>query len=204
VLSLPGMAIAVADLLRSLGRSPDVIAGHSAGAALALRMTLDALVAPKAVIGFNPALIPPPQIWVDVLAPLAGLLVESSWLARSAAWVAGRGGAVRALLESSGARLTDAQVARYAHLFSDPAHCAAALSMMNRWNLPALARDAAGLAVAFTAYAGERDVWVPQSELTSQVTRIPGATLVRVPGVGHLLPEESPETAVNAIRRSLS
>ena len=199
VLSLPGMARAVGDLMDELGYAPDIIVGHSAGAAVALRMTLDGLAVPRSVIGFNPALIPPPEIWVELLAPFASLLVESSWLSRSAAWVAGRGGAVRALLESSGARLSDVQVARYTLLFTKPAHCAAALGMMNRWNLPALARDAAGLQVPFTAYAGERDLWVPVGELTPQVERIPGARLVRVPDVGHLLPEEAAEVAVRAV-----
>lgn len=203
VLSLPGMAHAVGELMRELALVPDVIVGHSAGAAVALRMTLDGLAKPRTVIGLNPALIPPPDIWVDLLAPFAGVLVESSWLSRSAAWIAGRGGAVRSLLESSGARLSDAQVARYAQLFTNPAHCAAALGMMNRWNLPALARDAAGLQVPFVAYAGERDLWVPLQELATQVERIPGATLVRVPNVGHLLPEEAPELVVEAVKSGL-
>ena len=202
--SLVGMARAVASLLRSLNARPEVIVGHSAGAAVALRMTLDGLVSPRSIVGFNPALIPPPEIWVELLAPFAGLLVESSWLARSAAWVAGRGTVVRTLLESSGARLSEQQIAWYSVLFTNPAHCAAALAMMNRWNLPALARDAAGLGVPFTAYAGERDQWVPLSALEIQVARIPGASLVRVAGVGHLLPDESPSLATSAILESLA
>ncbi len=202
-LSLSGMAAAVGDLLLALDVRPDVIVGHSAGAAVALRLTLDGLVTPKTVLGFNPALIPPPDIWVDMLAPFASLLVESSWLSRSAAWIAGRGGAVRSLLESSGARLSDAQVARYSELFTNPAHCAAALGMMNRWNLPALARDAVALQVPFTAYAGERDLWVPLRELTPHVERIPKATVVRVPEVGHLMPEEAPMVVVHAVVAAL-
>ncbi len=203
VLSLSGMAGAVAQLMRALGRAPDVIAGHSAGAAVALRMTLDGLAEPRAVVGFNPALIPPPDVWVDMLAPLAGLLVESSWLSRSAAWIAGRGSTVRSLLESSGASVTDAQVEWYRQLFTNPAHCAAALGMMNRWNLPALARDTAGLRVGFTAYAGERDAWVPVGELATQVERVAGGRMVTVAGVGHLLPEEAPERAVAAILEAM-
>ncbi len=202
-LSLPGMARAVAALLAQLERRPDVIVGHSAGAAVALRMTLDGLVAPEAVVGFNPALIPPPDLWVDLLAPLASGLVKAGWLARTAAWVAGNGGVVRKMLESSGATLTDQQLTYYMSLFRDPDHCAAALGMMSRWNLPALVRDAAGLRVPFTAYAGARDQWVPTRELETQLRRIPGASLVEVPEVGHLLPEEAPQTAVAAVLRAL-
>jgi len=202
-LSLSGMAAAVGDLMQRLGMRPDLIIGHSAGAAVALRMTLDGLAAPRAIIGFNPALIPPPDFWVDILAPFASLLVESSWLARSAAWAAQQGGVVKSMLASSGATLTPEQVERYAQLFAMPAHCAAALGMMNKWNLPALVRDSAALAVPFTAYTGAKDRWVPEAALARHLERIPTSTLVSVPEVGHLLPEEAPTTAVEAILRAL-
>ena len=203
-MSLPGMAAAVAELLRTLALRPTVIAGHSAGAAVALRLVLDGHVAPRAVIGFNPALIPPPDIWVQLLAPIAGVVAESSWIANAASWAARRAGVTRTLLTSSGATLSAEQVARYETLFASPAHCAGALAMMSRWDLPALARDAAGLTVPFAAYAGARDQWVPYGALAEQVARIPGATLVEVPGVGHLLPEEAPQVAVAAIRRAIA
>ncbi len=203
-LSLSGMAAAVGQLMQALDLRPDVIVGHSAGAAVALRMTLDGLAAPRSIVGFNPALIPPPDVWVDFLAPFAGLLVESSWLARSAAWASQQGGLVSSMLSSSGATLTAEQIARYAHLFAMPAHCAAALGMMNKWNLPALVRDSSQLAVPFTVYAGANDRWVPEHALNLHVSRIPNATLITVAGVGHLMPEESPTGTVNAIRAALA
>ncbi len=202
-LSLTGMAAAVGELMRTIQLSPDLIVGHSAGAAVALRMTLDGLASPRAIVGFNPALIPPPDFWVDVLAPFAGLLVESSWLARSAAWAAQQGGVVKSMLASSGATLTPDQLERYAHLFAMPAHCAAALGMMNKWNLPALVRDSVALGVPFTAYAGANDRWVPERELARHLERIPTSTHVSVPGVGHLLPEEAPAVAIAAVQRAL-
>ncbi len=202
-LSLPGMARAVSELLHSLQCTPHVIVGHSAGAAVALRMTLDGLVTPRAIVGLNPALIPPPDFWVDILAPFTSFFVESSWLARGAAWVAQQGGVAHQMLSSSGARLSADQLARYATLFAMPSHCAAALGMMNRWNLPALGRDAVSLKVPFTAYAGDNDKWVPTEALARQLARIPTSVLVRVPGAGHLLPEERPALVIDAVRRVL-
>jgi len=199
--SLSGMASAVGELMQALELRPDLIVGHSAGAAVALRMTLDGLAAPQEIIGFNPALIPPPDFWVDILAPFAALLVESSWLARSAAWASQQGRLVASMLASSGATLTPEHVARYAYLFAMPAHCAAALGMMNKWNLPALVRDSAALTVPFTAYAGARDRWVPEDALARHLERIPSSTLVSVPDIGHLMPEEAPAACVAAIRR---
>jgi magnesium chelatase accessory protein len=197
------MARAVSGLLHSLQCHPHVIVGHSAGAAVALRMTIDALVTPRAIIGLNPALIPPPDFWVDVLAPFASFFVESSWLARGAAWIGSQGGVANQMLSSSGATLTADQLSRYATLFAMPSHCAAALGMMNRWNLPALGRDAVSLSVPFTAYAGDNDKWVPTSALARQLERIPTSELVRVPGAGHLLPEERPALVIDAVRRVL-
>ncbi len=209
-MTLPGMAAAICDLMLELGLAPAVIAGHSAGAAVALRMALDAHgtprgsgAAPQAVVGFNPALVPPPAVWEELLAPVAGLVMESSWLSRGAAWASGMGGITRAVLESSGARLTAPQLARYARLFASPQHCGGALSMMSRWNLPALIRDAAGLTIPFTAYAGARDLWVPARALATQLARFPRTTLIEVPNVGHLLPEEAPTVAVQAIQQLL-
>lgn len=202
-MSLPGMAAAVGALLRELDVRPTLVVGHSAGAAVALRMVLDGWVTPHSVLGFNPALIPPPDLWVSMLAPLAGVVVESSFTAQLAAWAARRAGLTRAMLESSGAVLSPHQLSLYEQLFGDPAHCAAALAMMSRWDLPQLARDAVTLTTPFVAYAGERDQWVPLSQLRAQVARIPTASFVPVPGCGHLIQEEQPSVAIEAIRAAL-
>lgn len=45
--------------MQTLGQMPDLVIGHSAGAAITLRMCLDGLITPKAVLGLNGALLPP-------------------------------------------------------------------------------------------------------------------------------------------------
>ena len=57
-LSLNGMAQALGALLLLLQRAPTLVIGHSAGAAIALRMCLDDRIAPRSVIGINAALLP--------------------------------------------------------------------------------------------------------------------------------------------------
>jgi magnesium chelatase accessory protein len=203
VFSLPGMAGAVGDLCRAMGVAPAVIAGHSAGAAVSLRLTLDGLAAPRALVGFNPALVAPPEAYVSLIAPLLAPVVESRLVAGLAARLAGGTRLLDAMLDSSGSTLTPAQRVRYRDLCRHEGHVAAALAMMSRWDLPALLRDAAALRVPFRAIAGGRDTWVPRAALEASVARIPGATVEVVTHAGHLIPDEVPGVAVQAIEHAL-
>jgi magnesium chelatase accessory protein len=203
VFSLTGMTAAVGELLRALGEAPALVAGHSAGAAVSLRLTLDGLASPRSIVGFNPALVAPPKAYVTRIAPLLAPIVESRLLAGLAARVAGGTRLLELMLDSSGSRLSPAQRTTYRTLCARETHVAAALTMMSRWDLPGLLRDAAGLRVRFHALAGGRDRWVPIGPLREAVAGIPGATLEVVDDAGHLIPDEVPGVAIRALERAL-
>lgn len=203
VFSLAGMARAVGELIRAIGVTPAVIAGHSAGAAVSLRLTLDGHASPEALVGFNPALVPPPAAYVALIAPLLAPIVESRLVAGLAARLAGGTGALDVMLDSSGSTLTSEQRAQYRALCRDDAHVAAALTMMSRWDVPTLLRDAAALRVPFHAIAGGRDTWVPREPLERAVRRIPFATFEVIDNAGHLIPDEVPGEAVRILTRTL-
>ncbi len=57
------------EFLQSLALSPEVIVGHSAGAAIGARMCLDAAMRPDLLVSLNGALLPMPGVPVDVFAP---------------------------------------------------------------------------------------------------------------------------------------
>ncbi|MBU6365068.1 MAG: alpha/beta fold hydrolase [Gemmatimonadetes bacterium] len=198
-LALRGMAAAVADVLQALDARPTVVAGHSAGVPLLLRLILDGAIAPERVVGICPALVPPePLLQATLGAPLAALATAAP-VARAGAWLARTTGVVPAMLASTGSPLTPAQAARYAWLCTDPARVHAALAMMARWDLPGVLRDAHALRVPVTLLAGARDRWVPLAALRRAVERfLPQASLAVAPG-GHLLPEEDPARVVAAI-----
>lgn len=198
--SLRGMAAAVADVLRALEARPVVVAGHSAGVPLLLRLLLDGVITPERVVGICPALVPPsPLLAATVGAPLAALATAAP-VAQGAAWLARATALVPALLASTGSPLSAAQAGHYAWLCTDAARVHAALAMMARWDLPGVLRDAHRLRTPVALLAGARDRWVPLAALRRAVRRhLPLATLVEAPG-GHLLPEEDPDRVVAAIR----
>lgn len=187
--ALGGMARVLASLLHHLQLSPTVAVGHSAGASVLLRMVLDGLITPQRLIGINAALVAPPAWYVALVAPLLGVVVESDTVAVGGAKLAAATRIIKTMLDSTGTPLSSEQLARYEVLCRMPTHVHAALSMMARWDLPTLLRDAARLTTPLAVIAGRRDRWVPEPQLARAVARVPGATY-RVEDGGHLLMEE--------------
>jgi len=196
--ALEGMARALGGLLRSLDLSPTLVAGHSAGVPILVQLALDGHIAPTRIVGFNPALVPPPQLYVTLLAPLLGLIVERDVVAQGGAWLARATGLVELMLDSSGSTLTADQLARYRWLLERPEHVHAALTMMSRWDLPQLLRDALALRVPLELIGGTRDRWVPPQALARVVERMPMARFETVEA-GHLIPEERPEVVIETL-----
>jgi magnesium chelatase accessory protein len=81
--SLRNVSKSLGTLLSGLGLEPDMIAGHSAGAAIAIKMIDLDCVAPKAFVSMNGALQPFSGV-LSVIAPLAAKLAASSG---AAAWL---------------------------------------------------------------------------------------------------------------------
>lgn len=205
-LSLPGMARAVGALLAALDSRPVLAAGHSAGAAILLRMAIERQVAPRTVIGLNAALLPWDGVAGQLFSPLARLLVGIPVVPWLLSWRAADRAVVERLLRGTGSRLDPAQTEFYVRLFRQPRHVAAALGMMAAWDLHALARTLPRLAtpLLLVAGAGDRTIAPEQSRRVQQMLP-PG--LVRrtvLPGLGHLAHEERPELVAPLILRELA
>jgi magnesium chelatase accessory protein len=194
-LTLPGMADAVAQLVRALACKPALIVGHSAGAAVAVRLVLDGAVRPRAVVGLNSALLPLHGPAWPLFSPLAKLLALTPWVPRVFSWQASDPRVLRRLLDGTGSRLDDEGVALYGRLVASPTHVAGALGMMANWQLEPLAHELPRLpqtGCALHLVAGERDGTVPPSQSRRVQRLVPGATLTVLPGLGHLAHEEQP------------
>jgi magnesium chelatase accessory protein len=200
-LSLPGMARAVAHLLTALGSEPALVAGHSAGAAVAALMTLERMIAPRAIVSLNGALLPlrggPGDLFI--FSALARALVAVPIVPWLIARRAADRSAVERLLRGTGSAIDAAGVDAYAAMVRHPAHVAAALGMMAAWDLHPLARALPRLAVPLTLVVGENDRTIPPADALRVRAILPAARIVTLPRLGHLAHEEDPETVAGII-----
>lgn len=199
VYSLEGMARELHALLTMLGQAPTLVAGHSAGVAVLLRLVLDGHIAPSRIVGFNPALVAPPALYIAFIAPVLRAILQTSAAAESGAWLARQTNIINTMLESTGSHLSADDLARYELLCRRPAHVHAALAMMSRWDLQRIVRDAISLRVPLTLVAGRNDRWVPLASLERCVARIPAAIMHVIDGAGHLLLEERPDEVAKTL-----
>ena len=203
-LSLPGMAFGLAQLLRALALPPPaLVAGHSAGAAILVRMCLDRRIAPGTVVSLNGALLPLPGLSEHVFSPIARLLAAVP----PVPWLFARRAAdprvVARLLAGTGSSLDEEGVRLYRRLAGNPGHVAAALGMMAHWDLRPLAQQLPALGPHLVLVTGSNDRTVPPAEAARVRALLPRAEAVSLPGLGHLAHEERPaEVAALLLQRA--
>lgn len=203
-MTLPGMAQSVRDLLAAVGVVPDLVVGHSAGAAILARMCLDRMIAPREVISLNGALLPFRGVGRLLFQPLARLLARSSLVPDLFARRADDPATVDRLLRGTGSLVPPRQAALYGRLMSCRAHDAAALAMMAGWDLDPLARELPRLAPSLVLVVGGNDTTIPPEQAFKVRDLAPAARVVYLRGLGHLMHEEQPERIANVILQDRS
>jgi magnesium chelatase accessory protein len=199
--ALPAMARATTGLLRDLGIDPALIVGHSAGAAIMARMSLDGGVQPRALIALNGALLPFGGVAGQLFSPLAKFLAGTSVAPRFFAWRATDPNTVTRLMRETGSRIDPAGMGLYRLLARNPRHVAAALSMMANWDLDSLARDLPKLAPPLAMLAANDDRMIPPDVAYRVRALVPGASVEYLRGAGHLAHEERAEAVADFILR---
>jgi magnesium chelatase accessory protein len=191
--SLEGMAGLLEDFLAALGVSPDLVVGHSAGAAILARMTIDGQIAPRALISLNGALLGRGGVAFHLFAPIIRIIVTTDWAAKVFAWRASDPKVLTETLASTGSSLTPGQLDWYGRLFGTPGHTSAALTMMAKWHLETLERDLPRLDVPVVLVVGSEDGFVAPQEAQTVAALLPQGRVVELPGLGHLAHEERPD-----------
>lgn len=199
-LSLPGMARGLRDLLGVLGMSPDLAIGHSAGAAILLRMGIDGTIAPRRIVSLNGALLPLGGMAGHLFSPLARLVATTSLVPRLFAWhVRADSKVVPRLIADTGSTLDGRGIELYARLARCPGHVAGAFGMMANWDLQPLASELPGLRTPLTLVVGGGDRTIRPSEARRARVLLPSAEEVRLPGLGHLAHEERPAMVADVV-----
>lgn len=198
-MTLQGIARALGGLLAELKVEPQVVAGHSAGAAIMLRMHIDGLLPARTLVSLNGALLPLPGLAGLLFPPAARLLSALPFAPHAFAWRATQRDAVDRLIRSTGSALDPAGVALYHTLVRTPAHVAGALAMMANWDVTPLVRDLPSLRAPLTLVVGKGDETVSPEESRRVHRMVPGSRLVELDGLGHLAHEEAPALAARHI-----
>lgn len=198
-MALPTMARAVADLIETLAIAPQVIIGHSAGAALALQLALDhAYRGP--IVGLNSALRPFPGPAAQIFPAVAKLLFVNPLVPRIFSAAAGFGSeGERFIYRSTHSKIDAEGQACYTTLLRNPHHTKGALAMMANWDLPTLRTRMHEIANPVLLVHSDKDNAIPLEWAREANGWLPNATLEVIEGLGHLAHEEAPERSAALI-----
>jgi magnesium chelatase accessory protein len=202
-LTLPGMARLVDALLGALGMAPDLVVGHSAGAAVALRMALDGRIAPRAVVSLNGALTPLGEEHAAFFTRAARLLVGLPFVPKLFAWRAANREVAARLLRDTGSRIDARGIDLYARLFRRAGHLSGALRMMANWDLHPLLRDLPRLSPGLLLVVGSHDRTIAPDKARRIQRILPRARIETLDGLGHLAHEERPDLVAALLLRQL-
>jgi len=176
-------------MLEQLDAKPDLIVGHSAGAAVALIMGLNH---PRRIIlGLAPSLVPPPLIYSSLVGPWLGPMVRSGPSLALGHWLAGQALVTDRLLASTASPISQEQKHRYHKLFESKAHLEGTLAFMAGTDLPGLlAHPALQSLTQVAILSAKDDPWIPANALqTILSTRLPQAKVKWLETGGHLFHE---------------
>lgn len=180
---------------------PELVIGHSAGGAVALRLAQH-LPSVRQMIGINPALGNFEGVAGILFPAMAKLLALTPGAATFFSRSAHSPDRVRSLIESTGTRLSPEGLAYYRRLVGDPGHVDATLLMMAQWSLTDLLRDLPQISTPCLFMAADRDEAVPPSVSERAARRLPDASVLRLNDLGHLAHEEDPRQIADHIARS--
>lgn len=191
--SLPAMADAVAGFCTHLDVQPRLIAGHSAGVAIALQCVLGHGLSPTRVIGFNPALAPFRGLAGVVFPPLAKLLALNPIVPWMFSSLPGSRTQARRMIDRTGSKIDAKGHELYARLFTRSDHVDGALAMMALWDLNPLLKALPDIKISVDLFVGSGDQMVPPEEALALALTNSMITAHKVPRLGHLMHEENPK-----------
>jgi magnesium chelatase accessory protein len=198
--ALERMGRGIFAVLQTMAFAPQIVVGHSAGAAILTWMCAQKTFA-KTFIAFNGAFYPFAGPFASLFSPIAKLMAINPLLPRffsSAASIT----RVERLMRDTGSSISAEAVRAYHQLFQSPDHIAGALGMMAAWDLKEVDRWLSRIEASTIFVVGDNDKAVPPATSEKAATHCRNAKVMHVKGFGHLLHEESPDTAATIIKEN--
>ncbi len=180
---------------------PTAIIGHSAGAAVALRMVQLGFET-DIVIGVNAALKEFGGM-AGWLFPVTAKILAALPFAATAFSANATRASVAKLLAGTGSKIDSEGQRNYLTLIKDTGHVGATLSMMAQWDLKPLLRELAKIECEVLLLAGENDKTVLPSTSIEAAKRMKHARAEILPGLGHLAHEEAPLSVAEQIQAAI-
>jgi magnesium chelatase accessory protein len=192
------MANGLSALLVELKLTPEIVAGHSAGAAILACACARKTMNPKTLISFNGAFYPFGGVAGSLFSPIAKLLAFNPFVSRFLSTTANRE-KVEKLLRDTGSEISADGVDLYFNLFKNASHVKAALGMMASWDLRGMEDNLVRLKCQTVFVAGGKDKAVPPDIADRAAAKCHGAQVLHIAEYGHLLHEEAPDLAARII-----
>ena len=189
------------DLMLSKSRiQPNLIIGHSAGSAVAIKLGLISKLKIDGILCLNGAL--------GNFSGLAGILYPflAKFLAMSPFTVPlftslySSKHQVEKILKMTGSKISTDGMEYYKRLISDKNHVAGTLAMMSQWNLNQLAREWHNLDLPISFILGEKDSVVQNLDSIKASKEIIFSKVQINKNHGHLMHEENPSLISSQIR----
>jgi len=180
-------------LLRNIDFYPNIIMGHSAGAAVAYELAKKIDTKPN-TIAINAAFGQFSGL-AGVAFPYFAKIASSTTIpARFLSLLASKEEIVRKLLASTGSIIPELQIKCYQYLFSNTEHVDGTLQLMADWDLGYFLDRLPEETAPIHFLVGDKDTTVPPHISKSWNQSMPNSSLTQFNGLGHLLHEESPST----------
>lgn len=192
-LGLDAMADDLGALCADQDWRPMAIIGHSAGAAIALRMAEIMPRPPRGVVGINAALGPFDGFAGWLFPKLARAMATGPFAAAVVTKLSSSRAQVGRLLSGMGSPMDADAVEMYRRLVSRTSHIEGTLGMMAQWQLEPLLERLPQITVPTLLITAPGDKAVPPRVSIEATERLPRARHVGLPQGGHLVHEEAPD-----------
>lgn len=200
--TLEACTLGLIDYLAQTKFVPDIIIGHSAGAAIAAHLAPNLsqktqVFCINAAFGEFPGLA---GIMFPYLAKLAALAPFSPSILTYMAQDRAR---VQRLLAGTGSQVPQASLRAYCALFQSQDHVKGTLQLMAEWDLKTFLRTLTTLPNQVTFLTGMGDKTVPAQISRDWAQKMPNARIIEHVGYGHLIQEEAPSIVAEHISATL-